>query len=176
MYRCGFVANAYVYKWDNGIVLSKVRQLPLGNSMGLTESIKNLNRFRFCRNASCGRRFFLKFDSDKSRYCDENCHMDHLKFRAIRKQERLKNKPTQNNKNKRTSFYFSKPWLILRYDTLKRLGRVCKMCGATPPTKLHVDHIVPRSKAPHRALDPTNLQILCASCNMGKLNRDEIAW
>jgi len=37
---------------------------------------------------------------------------------------------------------------------------------------MHVDHIVPRSVNPAKALDPGNLQVLCERCNLGKFNRD----
>jgi 5-methylcytosine-specific restriction endonuclease McrA len=41
---------------------------------------------------------------------------------------------------------------------------------------IHVDHIIPRSKAPALALVVDNLQPLCEDCNMGKGNRDSIRW
>jgi hypothetical protein len=42
--------------------------------------------------------------------------------------------------------------------------------------KLHVDHIKSRSKHPDLALEITNLQVLCADCNIGKSNTDETDW
>jgi 5-methylcytosine-specific restriction endonuclease McrA len=41
---------------------------------------------------------------------------------------------------------------------------------------MHVDHIKPRSRFPHLELSLDNLQVLCAACNVGKGNRDEIDW
>jgi 5-methylcytosine-specific restriction endonuclease McrA len=41
---------------------------------------------------------------------------------------------------------------------------------------LHVDHIVPRYKAPHRSLDIENLQVLCRDCNIGKGAWDQTDW
>ncbi|MFC6439812.1 HNH endonuclease [Bowmanella sp. JS7-9] len=35
---------------------------------------------------------------------------------------------------------------------------------------LHVDHVKPRAKFPELALDINNLQILCETCNLGKLH------
>ena len=66
-------------------------------------------------------------------------------------------------------------WTTLRYQVLQKFGRRCMCCGATPETgaTLHVDHIKPRSKFPHLALDINNLQVLCAACNKGKGNWDE---
>lgn len=60
----------------------------------------------------------------------------------------------------------------LRYLILSRaLGR-CEACGASAAdTTLHVDHIVPRSLGGSN--DPSNLQALCGSCNLEKLNRDD---
>lgn len=70
-------------------------------------------------------------------------------------------------------------WRQLRYDTIKRYGPVCMTCGATPRTSgepIQVDHIKPRSLFPWLAMDPDNLAIACAACNMGKSNRDFTDW
>lgn len=40
-----------------------------------------------------------------------------------------------------------------------------------PDNPLTGDHIVPRSVAPHRALDPTNVDVRCLSCNDRKGTR-----
>ena len=65
----------------------------------------------------------------------------------------------------------------VRYDVLKR-DRKCVLCGAAPDVdsavRLHVDHIVPRSKGGSN--DMSNLQVLCAECNLGKSNRDDTAF
>ena len=51
-------------------------------------------------------------------------------------------------------------------------------CGAAPEAdsnvRLHVDHIVPRSKGGSN--DMNNLQVLCAECNLGKSNRDDTVF
>ncbi len=75
-------------------------------------------------------------------------------------------------------FYNSPEWRSVRYLALKRDGRRCACCGATPDDGLmmHVDHIKPRSKYPELELALSNLQILCADCNLGKSNTDEIDW
>jgi len=65
----------------------------------------------------------------------------------------------------------------VRYDVLKR-DRKCVLCGAAPEVdsavRLHVDHIIPRSKGGSN--DISNLQLLCAECNLGKSNRDDTAF
>lgn len=69
-------------------------------------------------------------------------------------------------------------WRELRYKTLQRYGRACLCCGASPQTGavIHVDHIKPRSLFPELAMDPDNLQTLCADCNVGKSNKDMTDW
>jgi hypothetical protein len=59
----------------------------------------------------------------------------------------------------------------LRTDILRRDGSRCRICGASADTgaALHVDHIVPISRGGRT--EPSNLQTLCQSCNLGKSNR-----
>jgi HNH endonuclease len=76
------------------------------------------------------------------------------------------------------AFLQSYEWRALRMQALKRDGARCQCCGATPDdgVKMHVDHIKPRRKFPHLALDLNNLQVLCEVCNHGKGNWDETDW
>lgn len=69
-------------------------------------------------------------------------------------------------------YYASWGWKRVRYETLKKYGARCMLCGATPENgaRICVDHIQPVSKRPDLALDPDNLQVLCDDCNMGKSN------
>ena len=55
----------------------------------------------------------------------------------------------------------------LRYDTLKRAGFRCELCGISADERaLDVDHILPRK---HGGTDnPENLQALCWQCNGNK--------
>lgn len=59
----------------------------------------------------------------------------------------------------------------IRYDVLAKSKGVCAACGASPPrVSLDVDHVVPVNMG--GASDPSNLQVLCASCNRDKRDRD----
>ena len=73
-------------------------------------------------------------------------------------------------------FYRSRPWRNLRWDVIRdhirKNGKKCLVCDRKN-VPLHVDHIIPRSKARHLELDRSNLQVLCEDCNMGKGNRDQ---
>lgn len=71
-------------------------------------------------------------------------------------------------------FYASWEWKRVRYEALRKHGTRCQACGWAPGDteggRLTVDHIKPRSRFPDLALDVSNLQVLCSSCNMGKSN------
>ncbi|MEE7491114.1 HNH endonuclease signature motif containing protein [Methylobacterium oryzae] len=75
-------------------------------------------------------------------------------------------------------FYDCEAWRVVRYQALRRSRGVCECCGAgpSPGRPLHVDHVRPRSRRPDLALTLSNLQVLCADCNLGKGNTDEIDW
>lgn len=80
-----------------------------------------------------------------------------------------KHKGKKKNK-KKNAFYFSWEWKKLRYETLKKYGAICMLCGSD--YRIVCDHIKPRSKFPELELDPDNVQVLCNECNMGKGNND----
>lgn len=83
-------------------------------------------------------------------------------------------KPRENKKKRkkcRPSFYLSWEWKKARFNTLKKYGAVCMLCGSDH--RVVVDHIKPRSKYPELELDEDNLQVLCNECNMGKSNDDQ---
>lgn len=85
--------------------------------------------------------------------------------------------PVTNNYIWRKNFYSSNEWIALRYEALKQFGNRCMCCGRyAKEVPLHVDHILPRSLYPKRALDINNLQILCVDCNMAKSNGDASNW
>ena len=73
-----------------------------------------------------------------------------------------------------TKFYATRVWKELRVRVLEAYSCSCMMCGRSPKEHrviLHVDHIKPRSKYPELELVFSNLQILCADCNLGKSNK-----
>jgi hypothetical protein len=85
------------------------------------------------------------------------------------------------SRDRREEFYKSWDWRTLRMKIIKRFGRRCQCCGATPadkdsagnPVRIVVDHIKPLSKYWQLRLVPSNLQILCDECNQGKGAWDE---
>lgn len=55
----------------------------------------------------------------------------------------------------------------IRFQVLQRDGFTCQYCGRRPPAvRLHVDHIVPKSRG--GSDNPDNLQAACTRCNHGK--------
>jgi len=81
-------------------------------------------------------------------------------------------------KNAREMFFASDAWRSLRYQALKDGNGRCCLCGASAfgGATLHVDHIKPASLYPELRLELSNLQVLCADCNLGKSNKDETDW
>ena len=91
-----------------------------------------------------------------------------------KKNTRSRNSSFSNGRGN-DNFISSYEWRRLRFSILKRDGARCACCGATPAdgAVMNVDHIKPRKKFPHLALDPSNLQVLCHECNHGKGNWDQ---
>lgn len=94
--------------------------------------------------------------------------------RKVMERKKKKLKPAKRS-GSGDDFYNTSAWLELRYKALKVYGRTCALCGSLSGP-FHVDHIKPRSKYPCLALSFSNLQVLCAACNMGKSNKDETDW
>ena len=76
------------------------------------------------------------------------------------------------------AFLESHEWCQLRYRMLLLHGARCEACGSTRQdgVRIVVDHIIPRRERPDLALDPQNLQVLCAPCNFGKGSWDRTSW
>jgi len=79
--------------------------------------------------------------------------------------------PIPYRKGMGREFYSTREWRELRWQVLTEKGAVCCVCGATPKSSgqpVHVDHIKPRYHFPALELVRSNLQVLCADCNIGK--------
>lgn len=84
------------------------------------------------------------------------------------------NKPIQKAPPKK-DFFKSREWQELRWQVIKESDGRCVYCGrsrAHHGVTIHVDHIKPRSRFPHLALEKDNLQVVCEDCNMGKGIKD----
>lgn len=70
----------------------------------------------------------------------------------------------------RDAFYSSSEWRAIRRKVIDEDGRRCASCVKTivEDDDLTVDHIKPRSRFPQLALERSNLQVLCRSCNSAK--------
>jgi len=138
------------------------------------------------RNCKVCRSFYLfpghTFYSDQS-CCSPKCYLESRKETRAPKERFTKsyaneifNKKKRKNKHRKKrikdNFYRSEKWLALRYQALKKYGRVCALCR-TESGEMHVDHIKPRSKYRNLEYDFSNLQILCKQCNLGKSNQDD---
>ena len=107
--------------------------------------------------------------------------MEGSKKRAANKLAKAKRKKRRKPKKSLGpfhEFYQSFEWRKLRYETLKRYGAECMLCGATRADglKMHVDHIKCLRDNWHLRLDPDNVQVLCELCNHGKGNWDSTDW
>lgn len=81
-------------------------------------------------------------------------------------------------KQRSIEFYASDEWRKLRYYALQVCGAKCQCCGVSgrDGATMHVDHVKPRHKYPELELELTNLQVLCADCNIGKGAWDKTDW
>jgi 5-methylcytosine-specific restriction endonuclease McrA len=113
---------------------------------------------------------------------ETNAYQDKHLVLVTKDGEKVFNNVRQHaSRDKREEFYKSWDWRTLRMKTIKRYGRRCQCCGATPadrdsagaPVRIVVDHIKPLSKYWQLRLVPSNLQILCDECNQGKGAWDE---
>lgn len=92
--------------------------------------------------------------------------------------KKVRNMDRRARRKLRKEFWESPEWLKLRYAVLQKQGAQCQCCGSTAAdgTRMHVDHILPRSKFPKLALVESNLQVLCEQCNLGKGAHDFTDW
>lgn len=67
-------------------------------------------------------------------------------------------------------FFRSASWKAFRAQVLARRARMCARCGrpVAMNERIHLDHRVPRRKAPERAFDESNIELLCHPCHSKK--------
>jgi len=94
------------------------------------------------------------------------------------KKKKVKTKKVFKASPSNDRFYLCIPWRELRYLALKNCDGRCMCCGASAKdgVRIHVDHILPRSRYPSLELDINNIQVLCEDCNIGKGAWDETDW
>lgn len=117
-----------------------------------------------------------KFSSYQETYAWSNSHLHQLMRIAIHRHQ--SHAANDEPRSSAEDFYRSRAWKILRANALHRWGDApCACCNEPFNGKpKHVDHIKPRSKYPHLALEISNLQVMCEDCNIGKGNRHEVDW
>lgn len=84
--------------------------------------------------------------------------------------------PPKYQKGMKQEFYSTREWRSVRWQVISKSNGKCSVCGRTAKDDgviIHVDHIKPRSKFPELELEITNLQLLCADCNLGKSNKTQ---
>lgn len=69
-------------------------------------------------------------------------------------------------------FYHTPAWRRLRAAHLRAFP-TCVACGG--PARV-VDHVVSRSQAPDRALDPSNLRSMCNPCHSSRTASTDGRW
>ncbi len=75
----------------------------------------------------------------------------------------------------RRDFYTSPAWTKLAYERTVSLGWECQCCGATADDGVRIvsDHIRPTRFYWHLRLEPSNIQVICEDCNLGKASWDQ---
>lgn len=100
----------------------------------------------------------------------------HLRMVAGQKVLNSKARPKIGLNSNRDPFYKTAAWRSLRFEVLVDRGARCECCGVTGhEARLNVDHIRPRSARPDLELVKSNLQVLCANCNIAKGSRNDPA-
>lgn len=126
-------------------------------------------------------RFALRHGLEVQRIAEVEPYRHKPKPGGLKKRQRKPNRKRgkkQVYKNYDGNNGFTK-WREVRYQALRRSSGKCDCCGASPQSSgqpLHVDHIKPKSLYPDLEFDLSNLQVLCADCNIGKGNWDETNW
>ena len=135
-----------------------------------------------------GRRFNLSDAANAKRHRDKQAKEDAKRYspvvnkcslgalKAKKKPDYSKIGQVKYSKGMGSGFYLTAEWRKLRFEVISerriQTGGIasCVICGASMQDgiKIHVDHILPRSKFPQLELVKSNLQVLCEPCNVGK--------
>lgn len=138
--------------------------------MGYTALNSCLKKCQRCRKYKSLHRFYPY--SDKCKLCDIALIKKKDMAVKIKKPKKIIQPIIQEikpKKIKKVEFCKTKPWRLLREKFILKNEKVCCCCKVeVSGHSLHVDHIKPKSKFPHLALDEDNLQILCKKCNFKK--------
>jgi len=71
-------------------------------------------------------------------------------------------------------FYKTKEWVQFRARMIKTFEPICSLCHKDVyGSDITLDHIMPASKYPELRLEPTNMRVLCRSCNGRKKDHIE---
>lgn len=77
--------------------------------------------------------------------------------------------------NKNYDFYIGREWRSFRKKMIAQLDNVCSQCGIEVfGSDITLDHILPMSKHPDLALEPSNVQVMCRVCNSRKRDLLEV--
>jgi 5-methylcytosine-specific restriction endonuclease McrA len=100
----------------------------------------------------------------------ERALVDFAASRGVSNIPTKKPEPKPRKKSRFSAFYASEAWKRARYAALEKADGRCECCGASKHdgASLQVDHKEPLSRRWDLRLDPSNHQVLCASCNWGK--------
>jgi 5-methylcytosine-specific restriction endonuclease McrA len=112
-------------------------------------------------------------EKTETKSSDKKAYPKPSKINGKRGRNRHKNSGSPNDR-----FYLCREWRQLRYLAIKNCEGKCQCCGASAKdgVRIHVDHILPRSKYRHLELCLDNLQVLCDDCNIGKGAWDQTDW
>lgn len=96
--------------------------------------------------------------------------------------EEGREKTYQNNLKRRSYKHHVRFYGVKRKNILNRDDWTCQNCGCkvhdrttgdwNTPDKAHIDHVIPISKGGNS--EPSNLQVLCRTCNLSKQDKTEM--
>jgi 5-methylcytosine-specific restriction endonuclease McrA len=125
-----------------------------------------INRCKWCNDST----------NPQSVYCSSVCKQDHEdSFKEPKSDLMLESLRLRDKYG--PSWYTTTKWVEVKIKALKKYGHMCFKCKTTKEA-MHVDHVISRHVLKQKRMyvspyDITNLQILCATCNLAKGKRCE---